>query len=452
MNILRKINLIVLCAILLIAFSPPVLSFDLIVPDTGQDLCYDWERIICDEWHMEGANQVCDSTPYCPSEGEDFYGQDAHYTINPPDFTDNEDGTVSDNLTGLLWEQKTEENEPNTYTHNDAIAYCENLSLGDYDDWRVPTRREYSTILNLGTLSPALDTTYFPFYSTVIAENDIYYWTASDYHDDNTKVWKIQISFGTIEEGAKEALSKVRCVSGDTEPEASYTDNGNGTVADNVTGLMWEQKADDGGSRDKDTTHTWKDALAYCEDLILGGFSEWRLPNPKELERMVDLEKSNPAVDTTYFPNTNDGYYWTSSTCVGCHKFKAFAIDSSDGELYFGIKFRDDQYPKNYTRCVRTSDVDATTTTTSPVVSTTTTTISSQGCSAGEIYGDNSGEAQLLRSFRDNILNKTPEGQEMIRLYYEWSPVLVKAMEKDKKFKEEVKALVDEILLMVRTR
>ncbi|MBW1855030.1 MAG: DUF1566 domain-containing protein, partial [Deltaproteobacteria bacterium] len=199
MNILRKINLIVLCAILLIAFSPPVLSFDLIVPDTGQDLCYDWERIICDEWHMEGPNQVCDSTPYCPSEGEDFYGQDAHYTINPPDLTDNGDGTVSDNLTGLLWEQKTEENEPNTYTHNDAIDYCENLSLGGYDDWRVPTRREYSTIINLGTLSPALDMTYFPFYSTVIAENDIYYWTASDYHDDNTKVWKIQLSFGTIE-------------------------------------------------------------------------------------------------------------------------------------------------------------------------------------------------------------------------------------------------------------
>ena len=119
---------------------------------------------------------------------------------------------------------------------------------------------------------------------------------------------------------------------------------------------------------------------------------------------------------------------------------------------YFGIKFKDGQYPKNYTRCVRTSDVDATTTTTSPVASTTTTTVSSQGCSAGEIYGDNSGEAQLLRSFRDNILNKTPEGQEMIRLYYEWSPVLVKAMKKDKKFKEEVKALVDEILLMVRPR
>ena len=146
-------------------------------------------------------------------------------------------------------------------------------------------------------------------------------------------------------------------MSGATEPVPSYTDNGNGTVTDNVTGLMWEQKTADGGSRDKEITHTWKDALAYCEDLILGGFSDWRLPNPKELERIVDLEKSNPAVDTTYFPNTKNGFYWTGTTCVGCHKFKAFAYDFSDGELYFGVKFRDGDYHENFTRCVRTADL-----------------------------------------------------------------------------------------------
>ena len=59
-------NLISLVALLFIALSLPALSFALILPDTGQDLCYDWERIICEEWHMEGPNQVCDSEPYCP--------------------------------------------------------------------------------------------------------------------------------------------------------------------------------------------------------------------------------------------------------------------------------------------------------------------------------------------------------------------------------------------------
>ena len=126
----------------------------------------------------------------------------------------------------------------------------------------------------------------------------------------------MQLSFGIMETKTKDETLKVRCVRGDTEPAESYTDNGNGTVTDNVTGLMWEQKTAS-GNRAKDTTHTWLAALNYCEDLVLGDFSDWRLPNTKELERMVDISTSNPAVDTTSFPNTNTGYYWTSSTCVG---------------------------------------------------------------------------------------------------------------------------------------
>ena len=123
-------------------------------------------------------------------------------------------------------------------------------------------------------------------------------------------------------------------MSGPAEPIADYTDNGDGTVTDNVTGLMWEQKTDDGGPQDKDNKYTWKDALAYCENLVLGGYSDWRMPTPKELERLVDLGKSSPAIDTAYFPNTNNGLYWTGTTCSGCHKRKAFAVDFTDGRLY----------------------------------------------------------------------------------------------------------------------
>ena len=341
--------------------ASPALSFDLIIPDTGQELCYDWEYIMCDEWHWEGegfsAEQVCDSEPYCPNPGEDFYGQDATYTINPPDLTDNGDGTVTDNLTGLMWEQKTVETEQYSFTtYSEADSYCEDLSLGGNDDWRVPTRREFSTLLNHNRLSPSLDVTYFPDYSYNGA-NEVYYWTSSVYHDDPDQMWKVQMSFGIMEAIIVPQVPphKVRCVRGATEPESDYTDNGNGTVTDNVTGLMWEQKTDDGGSRDKDTTVTWKDALAYCEGLVLGSYSDWKLPTPKDLERIVDSSTSNPAVDTTYFPNTNNGFYWTGTTCVGCHKHKAFAYDFSDGRLYFGIKKEIDVevYPEHYTRCVR---------------------------------------------------------------------------------------------------
>ena len=62
MKNLKQFNLIFL-SMLLITFSTPVHSFGFTLPDTGQELCYDWDKIICDEWHMEGPNQICDSPP-----------------------------------------------------------------------------------------------------------------------------------------------------------------------------------------------------------------------------------------------------------------------------------------------------------------------------------------------------------------------------------------------------
>jgi len=71
-------------------------------------------------------------------------------------------------------------------------------------------------------------------------------------------------------------------------------------------------------------------------------------------------------------------------------------------------------------------------------------------CISEKIYGEDSEEVETLRNFRDNVLSKTPEGQEIIRLYYEWSPAIVEAMEEDEKFKEEIKAIIDEILPLIR--
>ena len=321
MKIFAKLFCFCLPTFLLLSLSNPAFSVDLIVPDTGQTLCYDWTAIMI-----------------CPSPGQDFYGQDGSYLINPPSLSNNGDGTITDNLTGLKWEQKTATSERYLYYYSDAVNYCENLTLGERDDWRVPTRKEFSTILNLGRVSPALDKTFFPDYSSDI---EIYHWTSTPYQIDPTKMWTIQMSFGTINQypyGAEVWPLKVRCVSGPAEPVADYTDNMDGTVTDNVTGLMWEQKTDDGGLRDKDNKYTWKDALAYCENLILGEHTDWRMPTPKELERLVDLGKSSPAIDTAYFPNTSNGLYWTGTTCSGCHKHKAFAMDFTDGTVYFGQK------------------------------------------------------------------------------------------------------------------
>jgi hypothetical protein len=70
-------------------------------------------------------------------------------------------------------------------------------------------------------------------------------------------------------------------------------------------------------------------------------------------------------------------------------------------------------------------------------------------CPTEKIYGEDSEEIKLLRSFRDNVLNKTPEGQEIIRLYYEWSPIIVKALEEDEDFKAQVKGMINGILPLI---
>ena len=86
---------------------------------------------------------------------------------------------------------------------------------------------------------------------------------------------------------------------------------------------------------------------------------------------------------------------------------------------------------------------------TDTTTSSSTTTTSSLTCLSEEIYGEHSSETEFLRYLRDNILSKTPEGREIIRLYYKWSPAVIRSMEKDEKFKEEVKQIFDGILQLL---
>lgn len=72
-----------------------------------------------------------------------------------------------------------------------------------------------------------------------------------------------------------------------------------------------------------------------------------------------------------------------------------------------------------------------------------------EACSIIAIYGEHSEEVDLLRDFRDNVLSKSPAGQEIIRLYYQWNPAIVKAMEEDEEFKKDVREMIDEILPLI---
>ena len=96
---------------------------------------------------------------------------------------------------------------------------------------------------------------------------------------------------------------------------------------------------------------------------------------------------------------------------------------------------------------------DTTTTTVKPTTTTapiTTTTTTKGICASEKIYGQDSKEAEMLRCFRDDILSKTEEGRELIRLYYQLSHVIVEAMNENEEFKKDVKEMMEGILLLIR--
>ena len=91
-----------------------------------------------------------------------------------------------------------------------------------------------------------------------------------------------------------------------------YTDNGDGTVTDNNTGLMWAADGNSAGCNNGNNLN-WNDAIDWANELNFAGYTDWRLPNMKELFSLVKFEESAPYIDSTYFPNTGN-IYWTSTT------------------------------------------------------------------------------------------------------------------------------------------
>jgi len=111
-----------------------------------------------------------------------------------------------------------------------------------------------------------------------------------------------------------------------------YTDHGDGTVTDNVTGLMWPKDGNGLGCWNGQTT-TWTEAIDYCESLDFAGYTDWRLPNIRELASLINYGRVGPAIDTTVFINTDSGaYYWTSTPCDTSSS--AWSMQFYDGGSY----------------------------------------------------------------------------------------------------------------------
>jgi len=290
-----------------------------LVPDTGQTLCY-------------GTNG---GVLYrCPREGDLFFGQDGCYTINPPSFTKlDEDGDelvrsaskwamVRDNVTGLIWEVKKEDGSIHEwsdlydwYDANDVfIAQLNAEEFGGYTDWRLPTKKELIYAMNYGLVSPAIDTDYF-------SEKTVwsYYWSSTSSVPYPGHAWCAFVKNGTAVTIDKTTPYYVRAVRGG-QNYFSLRDNGDGTVTDNYSGLMWMKTTADtnaDGVVDEDDKVTWAAALDWCETAAMAGYDDWRLPTIKEMESIVDDNAvGDNGIDINFFPNTMPSNYWSSTTRV----------------------------------------------------------------------------------------------------------------------------------------
>lgn len=312
------------------------------IVDTGQTTCYD----------ESGLNTAC------PDEGGGAYGQDAQYAGNQPAYLDNRDGTVTDLNTGLMWSQSPDLNGDGVINAADKLSYEEALSgagsftLAGYSDWRLPTIKElYSLIVFDGVdpsglegsstagLIPFIDTDFFEFgYGDTDAGEriiDAQFATSTKYvsttMNGNETMFGVNFADGRIKgyptgptPGSTEDKGfYVLYVRGNSEYGVNdFVDNGDSTISDLATGLTWMQE-------DSGVALNWGEALNYCETLDYAGYDDWRLPDVKELQSIVDYNRSpdttgsaaiDPLFEASIITNeagqTDYAFYWSSTTHV----------------------------------------------------------------------------------------------------------------------------------------
>lgn len=219
-------------------------------------------------------------------------GEDADTSANPPSYTDDGDGTITDRVTHLVWQRQ---DDGVARTWDVAVAYCATIALPG-SGWRLPLPFELVTIQHFGSSTPAIDAAF--------GATPTFYWSGTQ-GCTARDAWVAEFWDGGVLTWPKSAAWGVRCVRGDPLG-AIFVDGGDGTVRDGASSLTWQQQ-DDG------TQRTWEQAIAYCEGLTLGGASDWRLPNVKELASIEDFARY-PVADLTAFPGTRESNYWSSTT------------------------------------------------------------------------------------------------------------------------------------------
>lgn len=293
----------------------------------------------------------------CPQPGESFYGQDGQLARNVPDYTDNGDGTVTDNVTGLMWQKSPDTDGDGDIDVQDKMTYDEaatgagSFQLGGYNDWRLPTIKELYSLIDFSGLDPSgyegtdtsglvpfIDTTYFDFaygdtsageriIDAQFASSNLY--ISNTGNDGGRTLFGVNFADGRIKGyglslfGSDKTFYVLYVRGNSSYGLNEFIDNGDGTISDAATGLMWSQN-------DSAVALNWEEALAWVaqknEENYLG-YNDWRLPNVKELQSIVDYSRSpdtssSAAIDPLFncstiineAGNLDYGFYWSSTT------------------------------------------------------------------------------------------------------------------------------------------
>jgi len=313
--------------------SPVATTFT--IPGTGQEHC----------WGTAPAGIAC------PAAGGSFSGQDAQYPTTAPRYTVHANGIVTDEVTGLEWQGEVGEKK----TFAEAVAGAAGFDLGGYDDWRLPTIKELYSLIDFEGTDPSgcetlegcaavpyIDTAAFGFaYGDTAAGERVIdaQWVSSTEYVSTTMngaatVFGVNFADGRIKgypksdpQSGQEKRFFVRYVRGAAGyGEGDFSASG-GVVHDAETGLDWLQGDSGSFNVGDDGALTWGEALAWCEGLVWAGRSDWRLPNAKELQALVDYSRSPattgsaaiaPAFDATPIVDegggANYGFYWASTS------------------------------------------------------------------------------------------------------------------------------------------
>ncbi|KJU85855.1 protein containing DUF1566 [Candidatus Magnetobacterium bavaricum] len=294
-----------------------------------------------------------------------------------PRFTDNGDQTITDTLTALVWSKDA--GTPSTgsctggkKTWQQALDYVACLNATNYfghNDWRLPNVNELESLIDGGRYDLSLPSGHL----FVNVRSEVYYWSStiraadtstawvvfmydggvsSDDRSTNGYVWPVRsgpsgafgnaaiwqtgqtTSYAVGDDGASRA--------GVSWPNPRFTDNGNQTVTDNLTGLLWSRDA--GTSTWGNCTggiKTWQGALDYMTCLNTAGYlgyNDWRLPNRKELMSLISRQMYSPPLPSGHlFINPWSHEYW-SSTTQASDTSNAWIIHMDEGYVYPSAK------------------------------------------------------------------------------------------------------------------